>query len=531
MFKCCCWRKDNNNLNINDSKKNVHQKSLKFFFNQKEKLFNINPNHKNNNNYNNSKFIIDRNKNSSNSINIKNNNKRQIYNNGIIDFKNDESLTFSNKNNNSRNKINNELNQKYLTQSPCQKIKFHYFDDDEILNKLNNPKNNFSFLKNQILDKKKSYKREYNNSINLEKIKNNTNQKEKEKKNLVKEIEKNIAEKNKEIKTSNFKLISNLNLYHHRHSVINYETFHFNKEINIKKTCSLMSFYPKNGKIIEINILAFLSKNFRFLTRENLIQMTYIKNITYITNEKLNNDMGEINLYMINIKGKMLLDKILKIGPLGLINNSRRNAKDSLTFFGYSEIKDCNDYILNNTSYIYNNKTFTKTLFAISYDNNSKKYFIQPILDKNKQGRCIFIDISNKNFSFINNKVILLNKSIIQLIPSNNTNHNNLIYNMNIRMFEYDNNEDDIGIDICINNVQNEQEIKIGFDESNTIQLKNTNNINNKDYFSSIIFDKEREIWSIKGKNVWLVLDHKFSLIEETFIKIGEDIIKINVNH
>ena len=102
---------------------------------------------------------------------------------------------------------------------------------------------------------------------------------------------------------------------------------------------------------------------------------------------------------------------------------------------------------------------------------------------------------------------------------------------MNIRIFEYDNNEDDIGIDICINNVQNEQEIKIGFDESNTIQLKNTNNINNKDYFSSIIFDKEREIWSIKGKNVWLVLDHKFSLIEETFIKIGEDIIKINVNH
>ena len=49
-----------------------------------------------------------------------------------------------------------------------------------------------------------------------------------------------------------------------------------------------MSFYPKNGKIIEINILTFLSKNFRFLTRENLIQMTYIKNITYITNEKLN---------------------------------------------------------------------------------------------------------------------------------------------------------------------------------------------------------------------------------------------------
>ena len=42
-------------------------------------------------------------------------------------------------------------------------------------------------------------------------------------------------------------------------------------------------------------------------------------------------------------------------------------------------------------------------------------------------------------------------------------------------------------------------------------------------------FDKDREIWSIKGINVWLVLDQKYSLKDETLVKIGEDIIKVNV--
>ena len=531
MFKCCCWRKDNNNLNINDSKIKIHQTSSKLFFNQKDKLFNISSNQKIN--INNNKITINRKKNTSNSLNIKkNNNKREFFNNEKIDLKNDESIFFNKKNNKSRNIINNNLNQKYLTQSPCQKVKFSYFDEYEILNELNIQKNNnHSFFKNKVSQTNKT---EYNKSIKVETIKNDKIKKVKEN-NLIQDFEENITEKNKEFTMTNIKLISNINSYNYRHSVINYETFHLKKEVNIKKTCSLMPLYEKNEKIIEISILMFLTKHYRFLTRENLIEITYFKNIKNIINEKLNlnNGKGEINLYITNIKGRMILDKILVIGPLGLINNSRRNAEDTLTFFGYSEIKDCNDYILNNTSFIYNNKTFTKTLFAISYDHNSQKYFIQPILDNNKQGRFILVNISNKNFSFINNKVILLNKTIIQLMPSNNTNRNNLIYNMNVRIFEYNNNNkgDDIGIDICINNVQNEQEIKIGFDENNTIQLKNNNKINNKDCFCSIILDKEREIWSIKGKDVWLVLDHKFSLIEETLIKIGDDIIKMNVNH
>ena len=308
MFKCCCWRKDNNNLNISDSKIKIHQTSSKLFFNQKEKLFNINPNQKININNNNNKFIINRKKNTSNnSINNKKyKNKRDFFNNEKNDLKNNE-IFFNKKNNNSRNKINENLNQKYLTQSPCQKVKFIYFDENEILNELKiiQKNNNYSILKNKEKNISQRNKNEFKKSIIAEKIKDDTNKKDKDK-NSIKDFEQNIKEKNKEIKmSSHIKIISNLNSYHYRHSVINYETFHLNKELNIKKTCSFMSLYKKNENINEINILTFLTKNYRFLTRENLIEMTYFKNIKNIINEKLilNNGKGEINLYIINIKG------------------------------------------------------------------------------------------------------------------------------------------------------------------------------------------------------------------------------------
>ena len=40
-------------------------------------------------------------------------------------------------------------------------------------------------------------------------------------------------------------------------------------------------------------------------------------------------------------------------------------------------------------------------------------------------------------------------------------------------------------------------------------------------------FDKEKEIWSIKGKKLWSVLNQKISINNYIYIKIGEDIIKV----
>ena len=119
-----------------------------------------------------------------------------------------------------------------------------------------------------------------------------------------------------------------------------------------------------------------LSKNHNFLSRIKLIKNTYLKNkrINLIESRHLNKEgKGKINLYLENIVGKLLLEKLI-ITPLGLLENNRRNQKDTLTFFGYSEQKNFNDYVLNNTSFIYNNKTFSKTLFAISYDINNENF-------------------------------------------------------------------------------------------------------------------------------------------------------------
>ena len=110
-------------------------------------------------------------------------------------------------------------------------------------------------------------------------------------------------------------------------------------------------------------------------------------------------------------------------------------------------------------------------------------------------------------------------------MPSNNENHHNLVYNLNLRILE---NNADFADNILINNIENGKEITIGYKDENLIKLKYNKKLN-KETNCSIIFDKERELWTLKGNNIWLVLDHKFSLDNETLVKIGEDIFKINV--
>ena len=461
---CCICRKDNNNLNVLDSKINLISSPLKYSNNKiKKELFNITS--KNNNETKSINKNINKDLNN-NPIIIQNQKAKEIIKE-LKDFQNEEKKTFKNNNNiNSRNKKNLDFEKKYFTESPCENLRFIYSDE----------------------------------------------------KGELENLEKKVKKLNPPPNLSKFK---------HRQSVMNYETIHLNKIGNVKKSCSVLSIFEQNGNIIENKILKYLSKKYKILNRESLLEITYIKNLKNINTENNFVDSegkGKINLYLENLKGEILLDKLI-IGPLGLIKFSRRKAKDTITFFGYSELKDYNDYILNNTSFIYNNKTFTKTLFAFSYDINCQKYFIQPILDNNKGSRFILINISDNGFSFINNKAVVLNKTIIYIIPSNNGNFNNLVYNLKLRIYEENETK---GTEVLINNVENGQELRIGYNENDRIKIKYLDGINKQNY-CSIVFDKEKEIWNIKGNNAWLVLSQKYNIKEETLIKIGEDIIKINI--
>ena len=294
---------------------------------------------------------------------------------------------------------------------------------------------------------------------------------------------------------------------------------------NSLKRNSIMQLYEKQSGLNEFKMIESLSKNHYFISRLKLIQNTYLKNkrINLIESCHLNNEgKGKINLHLENVVGKLLLENLI-ITPLGLLENSRRNQKDTLTFFGYSDQKNYNDYILNNTSFIYNNKTFSKTLFAFSYDINNEKYFIQPILDKEKQGRLIYIGIPNFVYNFINKKFFLLNKNLIQIIPSSNNNSNNKTFSLQIRVYE--NNTGKCN-EFNVNNISKDKTISIGYSTNNYISLKGDGGPDDECILN---FDKEKEIWSIKGKKLWSVLDQKLSINNYIYIKIGEDIIKVSL--
>ena len=514
-MKCCYfWNKDDNYININPIIKTSNsQKSLNIKNENGVNIFNISRN-------NETKNIMSYRTTSRNPVKIKEiNNKEKPIIKEEPEYNKKKKL-FSKYSHSSFDIIK--------AQTDVQNLKFNYFDDDKIEDKnkkklkinnrnicsipiLNIP-NKESNLKFSLKKKPSSSKKKKTVSIND--AKNNNSKILKYSKSKTHIEEKNPIQ------------FTKLNVPHHRGSVINYETKRLSKEINKKKSASLISIRNKN--LNEFNIVKIISNMNHISTRENLIYLTEVKNSknikSFIKNQK---DKQSSHLILDNYDGKLLLHTLI-IGPFGLFKYSRRKAKDTLTFFGYSDYKDYNDYILNNTSFIYHNKLLTKTFFAISYDINLNIYFIQPILDKNKDGRFILIDISNSNsnFQFINYKVFMINKSILQIIPFDEKTYGLVNYFLRIKLIQ---NEGDPGKEFLINILKHEKPIKIGYDEESYIKLQNENEVC-IDSYCYIIFDKDKEIYSINGKGIWYALDQKFAIKKETFVKIGDEIIEINVS-
>ena len=397
-------------------------------------------------------------------------------------------------------------------------------DNNKKIN-LNNNNNNNNNNDINNLSNNNSEKLNHNNNNNNNNHNSNINNSTKKIIQFKKNNSQIFEEPNSNNKKFSFGNIKKFNPFiNRRSSVMNYGKPEPNHKNSLKRN-SIMQLYEKQSGLNEFKMIESLSKNHYFISRLKLIQNTYLKNkrINLIESCHLNNEgKGKINLHLENVVGKLLLENLI-ITPLGLLENSRRNQKDTLTFFGYSDQKNYNDYILNNTSFIYNNKTFSKTLFAFSYDINNEKYFIQPILDKEKQGRLIYIGIPNFVYNFINKKFFLLNKNLIQIIPSSNNNSNNKTFSLQIRVYE--NNTGKCN-EFNVNNISKDKTISIGYSTNNYISLKGDGGPDDECILN---FDKEKEIWSNKGKKLWSVLDQKISINNYIYIKIGEDIIKVSL--
>ena len=382
----------------------------------------------------------------------------------------------------------------------------------------------------------------YENIDNDNKKISKKKKKKKKKKVVTINEEKNLITKRK--KSINFDNSQKSNLLQRRRSSVlnlNYGNYS-NQKINTgSRKNSILSIYDKSLNVNEYRLFSLVSLNNHFLSRDDLIKKTNSKNekfkldnLNELSNiEKFNfNNSSIINskikfLYLSNYAGNLLLEN-LTISPIGLCyNKSERNMKDTLTFFGYSAYKNVNDYVLNNTTFIYNNRTFTKTLFAISYDINCSKYFIQPIIEKNKQGRFIYFKITSTPYYFINSKLILINKTLIQFITSSNLNNNKKIFHLIVKIYEKD---IERSSNFTFNNFKENQQILIGYESSADIRLKNEGFIINS-FYCKIFIDTERELWGLIGKGIWMVLDQKTSINKYLLLKIGDEIIKISLNN
>ena len=554
-MRCCCiFNKDNNNLTLNKLSEPLYTFSeIKQEFNENKGISKLStkktfPFKLTKINDKNSTYKSIRQINQNSNLNIGNKNSSNISKNKIeINHSIVENLKFSYYNDNEdklndrnisnqKNSINitniNTLSSKKKEQNlistknveenfkNLDSSSFFSEQENEIILSLTNNNNKIYFNNTNNNSNNNNEKNKSNKNLET----NNSNQNNSNKRMIQFKKSETFEKINKNNDGKKFSSgnIKKFNVFSNRRSSLMIYGKNENEKKSLKRN-SIMQLYEKKTGLNEFKMIETLSKNHNFLSRIKLIENTYLKNkrLNLIESCHLNKEgKGKMNLYLENIVGKLLLEKLI-ITPLGLLENNRRNQKDTLTFFGYSEQKNFNDYVLNNTSFIYNNKTFSKTLFAISYDINNEKYFIQPILDKEKQGRLIYIGIPNFVYIFINTKFFLLNKNLIQIIPSSNNNSNNKTFSLQIRVYE--NNTGKCN-EFNVNNISKDKTISIGYSINNYISLKG----NRGDEDECILnFDKEKEIWSIKGKKLWSVLDQKISINNYIYIKIGEDIIKV----
>lgn len=430
--------------------------------------------------------------------------------------------------------------ERQLSHSICD-IKFDYFDHDD-----NNKEEKKSYSKSEHASEKKDTISDHNSSSSSNK---NVPEMKNENDFLIKDLETGIYRTAMHINSPTSKdLTTNLTLSKspiadphspsksiHRDSIFlspKHKTIKANRgsivsfkgtKISTKrasyKRSSMIYLVDKNANMNELSLVGEMDKIYHYKTREMLLN-----NIPDPTTQNNKHTRKVNNLRVENVKGKLIAEKYVIITPMG-IENRKRKATDCISFFGYNEIDNVNDYVLNNENYIFNTKTFTKTLFAFSYDIQYNKYFIQPILDKDKQGRFISQKILTP-YRFISPKIVFIHKNIIEIIPESND-----ISSLHIKVYEKDNER---YMKYDFHNCSNGQLISIGTDEKCSIHLLAEGNTISTIH-TVLMYDKERDIWEImdgiEGKpsisGTWVALDNKIGIEDEVILKLGDDILKV----
>ena len=139
----------------------------------------------------------------------------------------------------------------------------------------------------------------------------------------------------------------------------------------------------------------------------------------------------------------------------------------------------------------------------------------------------MYFKLTSSPYYFINSKLILINKTLVQFISSSNLNNNKKIFHLLVKIYEKD---IERSSNFTYNNFKENQQILIGYDSNADIRLKSEGIIISS-FYCKIFIDTERELWGLIGKGIWMVLDQKTSINKYLLLKIGDEIIKISLKN
>lgn len=292
-------------------------------------------------------------------------------------------------------------------------------------------------------------------------------------------------------------------------------TTHNNSVNPIKRTSkkSITSIIKQNNGNKEINLLKLsdieIPVNKSFTNRNENISNN--SDLLYSESKKRK------KLIIEEICGNLFKDKKIEINEEGLINNSIRNKKDGITYFG-SNIPSKNDYVLNMTE---NTFKYLPTIFKIYFNKEDDKYYIGTDNPGMISEAMLFAKIEN-NLIYKNKILISLGSAYFFIEVKNEKLYINFTSetgNTQSYIFTVEKEKITIGRgkqcdivlhDICFSRIH-------------------TTIIYNKNINSWVIYDGDNNKKSTNG--TWAFLNWFMSIYDNIKIRIGTSILKINIQN
>jgi hypothetical protein len=321
-------------------------------------------------------------------------------------------------------------------------------------------------------------------------------------------------------------------------SPINIENIHspiINLAENEFKFSKINESKMKNQNLLFLNPTNEYNNNFStnlsFLSSNKKTKITEFEESTFLTTKKFTFSVEEIEnnfkLILSDFEGDLLEGKILKINAAGL-KYSLRNQKDGISFFGINNMNETNknDFILNLQKIIFHKNKIIGTIFAIYFQKNENKYFLQSFITHSNEQIYYKIPIEI-GYKIKNKERFQIGNNFFSVEIGENNN--------DIRIIIEDLDNQNNSLSYIFKKPKKNKPILLG--RSSKCNIHISSNLLSKIH-CNIIYDYDNNNFIMKDgfnnkystNGTWLVVNDKIDIINnkyEDYIKIGKKILKI----